>query len=114
MSTTIWDRMANYLGRCSNHYFSEPHKWGTAINFDGENSAPVRDFFLANVAHLDFQQLPPTLVIAMYPENFVQLISNLVRNAVEALYFLDTIPQYDFVQNHGDIYVIPFAVEKER
>ena len=26
-------------------------EWGNAINFDGENSLPVRDFFLANVAH---------------------------------------------------------------
>jgi maltooligosyltrehalose trehalohydrolase len=42
----------NYLGKYSNHYFSETStEWGTAINFDGENSVPVRDFFLANVAH---------------------------------------------------------------
>lgn len=31
------------------------------------------------------RQLPLTLVIAIYPGDFVQLISNLVRNAVEAL-----------------------------
>lgn len=42
----------NYLGKYSNHYFSETStEWGKAINFDGENSAPVRNFFLANVAH---------------------------------------------------------------
>jgi maltooligosyltrehalose trehalohydrolase len=42
----------NYLGKYSNHYFSDKNtEWGNAINFDGENSKPVRDFFLANVAH---------------------------------------------------------------
>ena len=42
----------NYLDKYSNHYFSETStEWGKAINFDGENSAPVRDFFLANAAH---------------------------------------------------------------
>ena len=42
----------NYLGKYSNHYFSDENTdWGNAINFDGENSKPVRDFFLANVTH---------------------------------------------------------------
>jgi maltooligosyltrehalose trehalohydrolase len=42
----------NYLGKYSNHYFSDKNtEWGNAINFDGEHSKPVRDFFLANVAH---------------------------------------------------------------
>jgi len=42
----------NYLGKYSSHYFSDKNtEWGNAINFDGENSKPVRDFFLANVTH---------------------------------------------------------------
>ncbi len=42
----------NYLSKYSKHYFSgNDTEWGNAINFDGENSLPVRDFFLANVAH---------------------------------------------------------------
>ncbi len=42
----------NYLGKYSDHYFSDKKTdWGNAINFDGENSKPVRDFFSANVAH---------------------------------------------------------------
>jgi maltooligosyltrehalose trehalohydrolase len=42
----------NYLRTYSNHYFSDKDtEWGNAINFDGENSKPVRDFFLANVSH---------------------------------------------------------------
>jgi maltooligosyltrehalose trehalohydrolase len=42
----------NYLAKYSNHYFSEQETdWGKAINFDGEKSLPVREFFLANAAH---------------------------------------------------------------
>ncbi len=42
----------NYLGKYSNHYSSETStEWGKAINFDGDCSLPVRDFFLANVTH---------------------------------------------------------------
>ncbi|MBV8673459.1 MAG: malto-oligosyltrehalose trehalohydrolase [Acidobacteriaceae bacterium] len=42
----------NYLSKYSDHYFSENHtEWGPSINFDGEDSIPVREFFLANVAH---------------------------------------------------------------
>ena len=37
----------------SNAYFSrrDDNEWGTAINFDGEQSGPVREFFLANVRY---------------------------------------------------------------
>jgi maltooligosyltrehalose trehalohydrolase len=42
----------NYLAKYSNHYFSEHDTdWGNAINFDGEHSFPVREFFLANAAY---------------------------------------------------------------
>ena len=42
----------NYLSKYSNHYFSETKtEWGQATNFDGDSSLPVRNFFLANVAH---------------------------------------------------------------
>jgi maltooligosyltrehalose trehalohydrolase len=42
----------NYLPKYSKHYFSEQStEWGNAINFDGTNSIPVREFFLANVDH---------------------------------------------------------------
>jgi maltooligosyltrehalose trehalohydrolase len=58
----------NYLGQFSTDYFSSRYKneWGEAINFDGENSAPVREFFLANAAywirefHLDGLRLDAT------------------------------------------------------
>jgi maltooligosyltrehalose trehalohydrolase len=42
----------NYLAKYSADYFSgKDTEWGEGINFDGENSVPVRDFFLANAAH---------------------------------------------------------------
>jgi maltooligosyltrehalose trehalohydrolase len=43
----------NYLAEFSPDYFSQKHKtdWGDAINFDGQGSAPVREFYLANARH---------------------------------------------------------------
>jgi maltooligosyltrehalose trehalohydrolase len=43
----------NYLTEFSPDYFSKKHKtdWGEAINFDGENNAPVREFFIANAQY---------------------------------------------------------------
>jgi maltooligosyltrehalose trehalohydrolase len=43
----------NYTGAFSKHYVSEKHKtdWGDALNFDGTNSGPVRDFFTCNGAY---------------------------------------------------------------
>ena len=58
----------NYLKPFAGAYFSTKHKteWGEAINFDGEDSGPVRDFFAANAAywidefHLDGLRLDAT------------------------------------------------------
>lgn len=43
----------NYLGQFSRWYFSRKHTtdWGDAMNFDGERSAPVREFYRANAAY---------------------------------------------------------------
>jgi maltooligosyltrehalose trehalohydrolase len=42
----------NYLTKYSEEYFSKKEtEWGNGINFDGENSLPVRQFFLSNAAH---------------------------------------------------------------
>ncbi|WP_321573476.1 alpha-amylase family glycosyl hydrolase, partial [Geminicoccus flavidas] len=40
----------NYLPRFSKDYFTDRHdnEWGEAINFDGPNSKPVREFFVSN------------------------------------------------------------------
>ncbi len=41
----------NYLTKYSADYFSKTDtEWGEGINFDGANSLPVREFFLANAA----------------------------------------------------------------
>ncbi|NNU44361.1 malto-oligosyltrehalose trehalohydrolase [Ramlibacter montanisoli] len=43
----------NYLARFSPHYISERYEneWGDAINFDGEHSGPVREFFVSNAGY---------------------------------------------------------------
>jgi maltooligosyltrehalose trehalohydrolase len=43
----------NYLRHYATDYFSTEHNtdWGEAINFDGKNSGPVREFFLANAVY---------------------------------------------------------------
>ncbi len=43
----------NYLHRFSRDYFTDRYtnEWGEAINFDGERSAPVREFFIANAEY---------------------------------------------------------------
>jgi maltooligosyltrehalose trehalohydrolase len=39
----------NYLGAFSDYYrSSQSNEWGDCINFDGENSGPVREFFIIN------------------------------------------------------------------
>jgi maltooligosyltrehalose trehalohydrolase len=43
----------NYLKEFSDTYFNTEHMtdWGEAINFDGEGSGPVREFFVANAVY---------------------------------------------------------------
>ena len=43
----------NYLSVYASDYFTDRHTtpWGNAINFDGPNSRPVRDFVIGNAVH---------------------------------------------------------------
>ena len=43
----------NYLRAFSDHYFTHQHvtEWGDAINFDGPDSAEVREFYIANAGY---------------------------------------------------------------
>ncbi|HEY2800412.1 MAG TPA: malto-oligosyltrehalose trehalohydrolase [Chthoniobacterales bacterium] len=43
----------NYLTVFSDYYFTKQHEteWGEPINFDGESSLPVREFFLTNARY---------------------------------------------------------------
>jgi len=57
----------NFLPRFSPRYFSSaPTDWGPSINFDGEGSEPVREYFVSNAAywiaeyHLDGLRLDAT------------------------------------------------------
>ncbi|QDT53123.1 Malto-oligosyltrehalose trehalohydrolase [Caulifigura coniformis] len=58
----------NYLKAFSDSYFSSKHEtdWGEAVNFDGEQSGPVREFVLTNARywiqefHLDGLRLDAT------------------------------------------------------
>ena len=58
----------NYLKQFSESYFTDRYKndWGEAVNFDGEDAGPVREFFLANAGywitefHLDGLRLDAT------------------------------------------------------
>ena len=52
-STTTSARSGNYLRAYTPAYFSERYKneWGDAINFDGPDAGPVREFFIANAGY---------------------------------------------------------------
>ena len=82
----------NYLGQFSSDYVSSRYKneWGEAINFDGENSAPVREFFVANAAywirefHLDGLRLDATQqIFDASKEHILTEIARAARNAAK-------------------------------
>jgi maltooligosyltrehalose trehalohydrolase len=58
----------NYLGQFADQYFTDRYKtdWGSAINYDGPDAGPVREFFTTNAAywisefHLDGLRLDAT------------------------------------------------------
>jgi len=45
--------LGDYFRDYSEHYFTDRYEneWGASFNFDGENSAPVRDFIVQNAVH---------------------------------------------------------------
>lgn len=80
----------NYLSQFSRDYFTDRYKneWGQAINFDGENSGPVREFFASNAGywiqefHLDGLRLDATQqIFDASDEHILKAISNRVRVA---------------------------------
>ena len=80
----------NYLNEFSKDYFTDKYEndWGQAINFDGENSEPVREFFLTNAAywideyHLDGLRLDATQqIFDQSPEYIVTAVARRVREA---------------------------------
>jgi len=83
----------NYLKQFSEDYFTDRYTtdWGEAINFDGKNSGPVREFFLANAGywisefHLDGLRLDATQnIYDTSPEHILAAIARRVRWAARA------------------------------
>jgi maltooligosyltrehalose trehalohydrolase len=79
-----------YLDAFSEHYFADRHKtdWGRALNFDGDYSGPVRDYFLANAAywidefHLDGLRIDATQnIYDASEEHILAAIGRCVRAA---------------------------------
>ncbi len=74
----------NYLGCYSPYYVSERHKtgWGGALNFDGDQSGPVRDFFIQNALHwihaYHFDGLRLDATHAIYDESSRPFLAELV------------------------------------
>jgi maltooligosyltrehalose trehalohydrolase len=80
----------NYMKPFSPAYFTDRHRndWGEAINFDGEDAGPVREFFITNAAywideyHFDGLRLDATQSIQDTSAEHV--IAALTRRAREA------------------------------
>jgi maltooligosyltrehalose trehalohydrolase len=80
----------NYLEEFSDHYFTDRYmnEWGTAINFDGPHSQPVREFMASNAGywieefHLDGLRLDATQqIFDSSQEHIIELINREARRA---------------------------------
>ncbi|MGQ0633339.1 MAG: malto-oligosyltrehalose trehalohydrolase [Planctomycetaceae bacterium] len=77
----------NYLPQFSSDYISNRHKieWGDGINFDGDNSGPVREFFLANgrywIEEFHFDGLRFDAAQCILDESPEHILTALVRTA---------------------------------
>jgi len=80
----------NFLGAFSKSYFTDRYStdWGEAINFDGEDSRPVREFVIANAAywidefHLDGLRLDATQnIYDAGPVHILKEIGSAVRKS---------------------------------
>jgi maltooligosyltrehalose trehalohydrolase len=81
--------VGNCMSEFSFDYFTDRYEteWGYAINFDGSNSAPVREFFIANAEywirefHLDGLRLDATQ--AIHDQSSKHIIASIVRQTRE-------------------------------
>jgi maltooligosyltrehalose trehalohydrolase len=83
----------NYLRKFSPDYFTDRYanEWGDAINFDGETSAAVREFFVCNAGywidefHFDGLRLDATQqIFDSSPEHVLAAVADRVREAAGA------------------------------
>jgi len=80
----------NYIAQFSDSYVSTKYdnEWGDAINFDGEDSGPVREFFLANARywieefHFDGLRLDATQ--QLFDESPMNIMEETVRTVRDA------------------------------
>jgi maltooligosyltrehalose trehalohydrolase len=84
--------VGNYLRAFSPEYFSDRYEneWGEAINFDGPDSGPVREFFIANAGywidefHLDGLRLDATQqIFDRSPDHILAAVGRRVREAAQ-------------------------------
>jgi maltooligosyltrehalose trehalohydrolase len=80
----------NYLKQFSEDYFTSRYQceWGEAINYDGENSGPVREWVVTNARywieefHLDGLRLDATQqIFDQSPENIMAAVTKAARGA---------------------------------
>jgi maltooligosyltrehalose trehalohydrolase len=85
--------VGNYLRAFSPAYFTDRYEneWGDAINFDGPDAGPVREYFIANAGywidefHLDGLRLDATQqIFDNSPENVIAAIGKRVREMAGA------------------------------
>lgn len=94
-----------YLKEFSDHYFTDRYEneWGEPINFDGERSGPVREFFVGNAGywvdefHVDGLRLDATQqIFDASPVHVLEEITRRVREAAggrETLLIAENEPQ---------------------
>ncbi len=80
----------NYLKEFAEDYFTDRYEneWGEALNFDGENSTPVREWVITNARywveeyHLDGLRLDATQqIFDASPENIITALTKAARQA---------------------------------
>ena len=82
--------VGNFLIQFSRYYHSDRHRceWGAAVNYDGENAAPVREFILANARywieefHFDGYRIDATQ--AFHDDSHQHILSDLDNEARRA------------------------------
>jgi maltooligosyltrehalose trehalohydrolase len=93
----ILDVVYNHFGSCGNYtdayssfYFSKRHptEWGDAINYDGEQAGPVREFVTSNAAYwireFRFDGLRLDATQAIYDDSSRHVLADLSQAAREA------------------------------
>jgi maltooligosyltrehalose trehalohydrolase len=87
----------NYLLQFSDRYFSDRHQtdWGPSINFDGEGSGPVREFYRANARYwideFRFDGLRLDATQDIHDEGGDHILAAIARDVREAAAGRDTI-----------------------